>query len=207
MTTNHCGRGKTLIFKLITFASALVLWWYWLFVRKNKKIYSDIDRTLAGYMAESWTSYFLKFCYAMNFQHEFLGNFYLRIGKLRFFRCLLFWFYKPDKTVRISMPESKVGEGLVLGHGFSIECIAESIGKNCSIYQQSTIGFTRKGCPTIGDNVWIFSGAKILGPVKIGKNAVIGANAVVTKDVPDNAVVAGVPAKLIRYRKPQEFVM
>ena len=207
MTTNHCGGGKSLIFKLITIASALVLWWYWLFVRKNKRIYSDIDRTLAGYMAESWTSYFLKFCYAMNFQHEFLGNFYLRIGKLRFFRCLLFWFYKPDKTVRISMPESKVGEGLVLGHGFSIECIAESIGKNCSIYQQSTIGFTRKGCPTIGDNVWIFSGAKILGPVKIGNNAVIGANAVVTKDVPDNAVVAGVPAKIIRYRDQNEFVM
>ena len=207
MTTNHCGGGKSLIFKLTTFASALVLWWYWLFVRKNKRIYSDIDRPLAGYMAESWTSYFLKFCYAMNFQHEFLGNFYLRIGKLRFFRYLLFWFYKPDKTVRISMPESKVGEGLVLGHGFSIECIAESIGKNCSIYQQSTIGFTRKGCPTIGDNVWIFAGAKILGPVKIGNNAVIGANAVVTKDVPDNAVVAGVPAKIIRYRDQNEFVM
>jgi serine O-acetyltransferase len=49
----------------------------------------------------------------------------------------------------------------------------------------------------VGDNVWIATGAKVLGPVKVGNNVVIGANAVVIRDVPDNSVVAGVPAKVI----------
>lgn len=86
---------------------------------------------------------------------------------------------------------------------YSCIVIAQSvhIGKNASIHQGVTIGrvFNGKysGVPTIGDNVVIFSGAKILGNIKIGDNAVIGANAVVTKDVPANVVVAGVPAKII----------
>lgn len=72
------------------------------------------------------------------------------------------------------------------------------IGNNCVIMQNVTIGSTRgKGVPTIGDNVLICSGAKIVGNVIVGNNVVIGANAVVIKDVPDNSVVAGVPAKII----------
>lgn len=63
-----------------------------------------------------------------------------------------------------------------------------------------TIGKTFSGkdqAPTIGDNVVIFAGAKIIGAVDIGNNVVVGANAVVTKDVPDNYVVGGIPAKVI----------
>ena len=56
------------------------------------------------------------------------------------------------------------------------------------------------GTPTIGDNCIIYPGAKIFGKITIGNNVVIGANAVVNKDVPDNAVVAGVPARIIRYK-------
>ena len=56
-----------------------------------------------------------------------------------------------------------------------------------------------KGHPVIGDNVVAYAGAKIIGNVHVGNNVVIGANAVVTKDVPDNAVVVGVPAKVINY--------
>lgn len=198
---------KVLFSYFQTYLSVLVLWWYWLWVIQNKKILADIDHTLLGQDIPSFHSYFLKFCYAMNFQHEFRANFYLRIGKVRYFRKILFWFYKPDGSVMIHMPEAKIGKGLMLGHGFSIMVVANSIGENCSIFQQVTIGFTRNGCPTIGNNVSIFAGAKVLGPVTIGDNAVIGANAVVTRDVPNNAVYGGVPAKLIRYRKTEEFVM
>lgn len=78
------------------------------------------------------------------------------------------------------------------------------IGENCTIYQHSTFGEahgknTAIGAPTIGDNVMVGVGAAILGPVKIGNNVSIGANAVVIHDVPDNAVVAGVPAEIKRY--------
>lgn len=97
---------------------------------------------------------------------------------------------------------TNVDGGVMFCH-YSCIVIAQSvhIGKNASIHQGVTIGrvFNGKysGVPTIGDNVVIFSGAKILGNIKIGDNAVIGANAVVTKDVPANVVVAGVPAKII----------
>jgi serine O-acetyltransferase len=70
-----------------------------------------------------------------------------------------------------------------------------NVGHNCVIFQQVTIGSItlpdakRKGAPTIGDNVYIGSGAKIIGSIKVGNNVRIGANAVVYKDVPDNSVV------------------
>lgn len=74
------------------------------------------------------------------------------------------------------------------------------IGKNCVIGQNVTIG-GKSGwyeVPVIGDNVEISAGVRILGPVRIGNNVIIGANAVVVKDVPDNCIVAGIPAKIIR---------
>ena len=73
------------------------------------------------------------------------------------------------------------------------------IGKNCIIGTNVTIGGRgRKGVPVIGDNVYIATGAKVLGPITIGDNVVIGANAVVINDVPANVVVAGIPAKIIK---------
>lgn len=74
------------------------------------------------------------------------------------------------------------------------------IGRNCIIGQNTTIG-GKSGwyeVPVIGDNVHISAGARILGPVRIGNNVIIGANAVVVKDVPDNCIVAGIPAKIIK---------
>ena len=81
--------------------------------------------------------------------------------------------------------------GIVIGSG-------AVIGDNCKIYQQVTIGKEKGKFPIIGDNVTIYSGAKIIGDVKIGNNAIIGANAVVTRDVPDNCVAVGVPARVIK---------
>lgn len=80
------------------------------------------------------------------------------------------------------------------------------IGRNCFIYPQILIGQTDSpySVATIGDNVSICSGARIVGKRKIGNNAVIAPNAVVTHDVPDNAVVAGVPAKVIKYRSEDQ---
>lgn len=78
------------------------------------------------------------------------------------------------------------------------------IGKNCCFYQNVTIGKkygTHGGSPVIGNNVRIYANACVIGDIKIGDNAVIGAGSVVTHDVPANAVVAGNPAKIIKYRE------
>lgn len=75
------------------------------------------------------------------------------------------------------------------------------LGKNCTIFHQVTIGTNGKGVPKIGDNVTIGTGAKILGPITIGNNVKIGANAVVTQDIPDNCIVVCERPKIILKEK------
>lgn len=87
--------------------------------------------------------------------------------------------------------------GTLIGNGVII-------GNNCRIYQQVTLGQNKNKFPTIGNNVIIYAGAKIIGGINIGNNVIIGANAVVTKDVPDNAIVAGIPARVIKYRGDED---
>ena len=104
-------------------------------------------------------------------------------------------------------PKAKIGENLFIDHGMGV-VIGETseIGNNVTIYHMVTLGGVSpsiesnqqrnvKRHPTLMDNVVVGSGAQILGPVVVGKNAKVGANAVVTKDVPENAVMVGRPAK------------
>ena len=104
-------------------------------------------------------------------------------------------------------PKAKIGQNLFIDHGMGV-VIGETseIGNNVTIYHMVTLGGISpsikseeqrdvKRHPTLMDNVVVGSGAQILGPVVIGKNAKVGANAVVTKDVPENAVMVGIPAK------------
>jgi serine O-acetyltransferase len=94
---------------------------------------------------------------------------------------------------------TEIGGGLLLTHpqGIVIHPSAR-IGPNCAIFQQVTIGLGRTGVPRIGGNVDISTGAKIIGNITIGDHAIIGANAVVTKDIPTGGVAVGVPARLLR---------
>ena len=104
-------------------------------------------------------------------------------------------------------PKAKIGKNLFIDHGMGV-VIGETseIGNNVTIYHNVTLGGIApsinsdnqrnvKRHPTLKENVVVGSGAQILGPVVVGKNAKIGANAVVTKDVPENAVMVGIPAK------------
>lgn len=96
---------------------------------------------------------------------------------------------------------SDIDEGLFIEHGFSTIISCRHIGRNCWINQQVTIGYSDKtNCPHIGNNVEIKAGAKVIGGVKIGDDVIIGANAVVVKDVPSHSIVVGVPAKVIKIR-------
>ena len=99
-------------------------------------------------------------------------------------------------------PGAKIGRRFFIDHGMGV-VIGETteIGDDVIIYHQVTLGgvSTKKGKrhPTIGNNVVIGAGAKVLGPIKIGNNVKIGANSVVIKDVPDNSTVVGIPGKIV----------
>ena len=100
-------------------------------------------------------------------------------------------------------PGAKIGRRLVIDHGMGI-VIGETaeIGDDCLIYHGVTLGGTGKDQgkrhPTIGNNVLISTGAKVLGPFKVGDNARIAANAVVLSEVPANATAVGIPAQIVR---------
>ena len=100
-------------------------------------------------------------------------------------------------------PGAKIGKGLFIDHGMGV-VIGETaeIGDYCTIYQNVTLGGTGKDHgkrhPTLGNNVLVGSGAKVLGPFKVGDNARIAAGAVVLTEVPENATAVGVPAKIVR---------
>ena len=100
-------------------------------------------------------------------------------------------------------PGATIGKGLVIDHGMGV-VIGETaeIGNDCTIYQNVTLGGTGKDHgkrhPTLGNNVLVGTGAKVLGPFKVGANARIAAGAVVLSEVPENATAVGVPARITR---------
>lgn len=168
-------------------------------VRLIKSDFYRLDRWRGNYIS----AYLL--------EESFKVTFWFRIGTYLQQRRNLFLLYMFVKIIYkhvqhktgIQLPwGTSIDDGLRFFH-YDCIVIAQSakIGKNVSIHHGVTIGrvFNGKkaGVPIIGDNVVIFAGAKILGNVLIGNDAVIGANAVVTNDVPNNSVVAGVPAIVI----------
>ena len=151
--------------------------------------------------------------------------------KAVFFHNLSNFFYKAgfdlvariiSQTVRFFTgieihPGAKIGKNLFIDHGMGV-VIGETseIGDNVTIYQTVTLGGSspsidserqrhEKRHPTIGNDVVIGSGAQIIGPIKVGNNARIAANAVVVKDVPENATMVGIPAKAVKLENKGNF--
>jgi len=102
-------------------------------------------------------------------------------------------------------PGAKIGKGFFIDHGMEV-VIGETteIGNNATLYQGVTLGGTGKEKgkrhPTLGNNVTVAAGAKILGNIKIGDNSVIGAGSVVIKDVPPDSTVVGVPGRIVKHK-------
>jgi len=100
-------------------------------------------------------------------------------------------------------PGAKIGKGLFIDHGSAV-VIGETaeIGDNCTLYQGVTLGGTGKDSgkrhPTLGDNVMVGAGAKVLGPFKIGDNSKIAANAVVLEEIPPDSTAVGIPARVVK---------
>ncbi|MDD5568049.1 MAG: serine O-acetyltransferase [Candidatus Omnitrophica bacterium] len=129
------------------------------------------------------------------------GNFFYR---MRFFFLARFISQLARWATGIEIhPGAKIGKGLFIDHGMGV-VVGETavIGDNVLLYQGVTLGGTGlekgKRHPTIGNNVVIGGGAKVLGNITIGDNSYIGANAVVIKDVPPNSTVVGVPGRITK---------
>ncbi len=128
---------------------------------------------------------------------EFRNLFLYRNNTRPIYRTWVRLFYKPMDTLYLQA--GSIGGGLYIQHGFATMVSAQSVGEDCWINQQVTIGYRDDTQPpVIGDRVMITCGAKVLGNITVGDGAIIGANAVVIRDVEPGAVMVGVPAKRIK---------
>lgn len=96
---------------------------------------------------------------------------------------------------------TQIGHGLHIAHHGGIvinhRCV---LGNNVNLSHGVTLGYTKTGVPNIGDTVYLGAGAKVIGGINIGNNVAVGANSVVTKDIPENAIVVGIPGEIISYK-------
>lgn len=148
------------------------------------------------FIVEFWAVFYFRMC-------ELLGG---RKGLVYFpFRVLLL-FLKPlfDGMTGCRLRfGARIGGGFHMHHSVGVMIASESvIGRNCTVYGGAMVAHKANnmgsGAPRMGTNVTLLSGCKIIGPVNIGDGAVIGANAVVLKDVPPGTVAVGIPARIIR---------
>ena len=141
----------------------------------------------------------LNLMWLLLFMKEYRNVFYLRMGKKKLFLSYL----PPLSTLYIWTRSENFGAGTYIQHGFSTVIAAEKVGGNCWINQQVAIGWngSRKygyGCPIIGNNVLVSSGAKVCGKITVRDSSSVGLNAVVIKDVLSNSVIIPSPMMLIQ---------
>ena len=161
------------------------------FSSSRKIIISDISRWME--LEKVNTSVIYTFCLYIIERKEFRNLVIYRLRSSGYIASTIFRFlFPPMDTLFITC--SNIGKGLYIQHGFATIISAKSIGENCYINQQVTIGYNGDKNPTIGNNVHICAGAIVIGDCHIGDNSVVGAGAVVVKDIPPNETWGGVPA-------------
>lgn len=142
--------------------------------------------------------------------HCFAYSFWLRLASKPnpLYYVAKWMHYRLSRKYGIQIsPKMKLGNGLYIGHGVAIIINPLTvIGDNCNISQCITIGTNHNTPAVIGDNVYIGPNVCIVENVRIGSNVTIGAGAVVIHDIPDNATVAGVPAKVLNYNNPARYI-
>ena len=173
-----------------------------------------------GYLGEDlkrWKCASLKDLFYMVFEQAVWATIIYRLSRMLFLinipvlkiflRLIGFFMMKFSEYFlgAVIKPEADIGPGLFISHTGIIRVHPKTTaGKNLSITVGVILGekgLGGKGAPTIGDNVFFGAGAKVLGTLRIGNNVKIGANAVVTRDIPDNATAVGVPARVISTNK------
>jgi len=177
----------------------------WLLVYFSSSQKSKIDMDLARYAKfqhRALTSkgrLLLLLLLNLMWSADFRKLFLYRIGSKRIW---VKWLMGRGASIGFDVPREKLGGGLYIQHGHGTVVSARSVGENCMINQLVTIGYRGNGCPTIGNNVRIGTGAILIGDIKIGDNVNIAAGAIVVEDVPDNCTVASPRATIVK-RKSQ----
>lgn len=186
------------LFVLLTCWRFVLHWMYYKSADNGEVIKEDLLRNIKQFLHKENLS-FLNFCELLTFYVMVRNIFYARVAyRHHYYAKVLSVFARPLPLLDISST-AEIGGGLIVQHGYATIIAPRKIGKNCWVNQGVTIGYTNNDdCPTLGDNVTVYAGAKILGNVHVGNNVVVAANAVVVKDVEDNCVVGGVPAKVIK---------
>ena len=124
----------------------------------------------------------------------------------------LIWHKLVEVATGICLPAgATIGKGLYIGHFGGIFLSGHAVlGEHCTLSQCVTVGYGGRGEglgePVVGDRVYIAAGAKVIGKIQVGNDVAIGANAVVVKDVPDHAVVVGVPARVVNMNGSADFL-
>ncbi len=190
------NRHKVRILLELTFS----ILWMWLYIPHffvyffhKEVIDKDIDRWKNKLYIDLPTSLIL--LHKLHNDPYFRTIFYYRIGPIVTY--MIGW-YRPGAKTFLIPPSLKIGGGIYAPHAYSTILNAKRIGDNFHCIQCTTIGKKNGKYPTIGNNVTLGCNVVIIGDVNIGDNVVVGAGSVVTKDIPSNSIVAGVPAKIIK---------
>ena len=137
----------------------------------------------------------ISFLYLLVFDKTYRTLFYWRIGKCKY----LIWYWLWPHPCFCIDTHMKIGKGMICIHPFSTYVNAETVGSNFAVLNNVTIGNNKRGDrPTIGNNVRVNANAVVVGKIRIGDNVTIGAGSVVTKSIPDNCVVVGNPAFILK---------